>query len=190
MLQNTDVWDDWIKDRAFEAANEIGALNTTIPVEKTLCIENFRTKLPCGFIRFDQPRSIEVTSESGCIYPEYIEGVLRPRVPNSAPRNVVQRIGKYLVFGTDITAAECKLLYMSAYLDDNDKPVIPAKFGRCIRAYCVQEYGAINENLVSGRQYELARATWTQGSAQMRGEAAMLDAQTRRVLYRIMNSIW
>ncbi len=195
--------DFYLRESMLEAAREIPSFDMTEQKVETIEICDHKAKLPCGFIRFNEPNCIRVYDEfGGCYYPRTINNVMFQHQRSNTVQtmsngesttvdswnwcNGIQLNNGYIYFSNDINATEAHVYFLSVLLDENDRPKMPLSHGRVIKAYMKYQWtDTFGDASKAARYY----SKWANGKKALKGQANMPNINEKEELFLIWNTL-
>lgn len=188
-IEGTTVYDAALRIYMQEGLGELPSFDMTEYKTETIEIcdtPHKMAKLPCGFIRFVEPNCIRLRDSSGnCWFPRTTNNVMFPSNRNAWGHSDIQLNNGYIYFGSNITATEADVYFLSVLLDESGRAKIPVSHSRTVQEYMMaQWYETRGDNRFINHE-----AKWARGKRQLKAKSLMPNINEKEEIYLIWNSL-
>lgn len=152
---------------------------------ETLKICDFKTQLPCDFVRIIEPNGLRYRFSDSCYYPLAINGITFQNDGRYSCAGNVQMANGWIYFDNTILADEVDILYLAVNKDENGRLIIPASHSPAMQEYmCYFFYRSIGERALASD----SRYRWGDLRKKVKADSNKENANEFWVICNIMNS--
>lgn len=156
-----------------------------------------KAKLPCDFIRFNEPNGLRIDAGGGYWwYPRIVNGANWYATTSVYPTWAAASVQDgYVYLSSDLSeyGLDAQYLcfnYQAVLTDENGNLLVPLSHGRACRAYAKWRYAQTNYERFPADLRNDFKEEWKWCKLDAKATAAIPDAAKKQQIYRVVNSLF